>query len=268
MTLAVQFPYPGQDVLFNPYFSELVPAMSEAAVVRGYAFVLVPPDPPRDTFLRPLIEHRGVDGAILLDPVYGDRFPAALSEAGVPFVSLGRTPDSPDVPRVDQDFHALMRDVADHLAAQGYARPALLNLPGDLSTLLDIEAAFHAAFGAGVTVAPEDPSDVAAAGTARRMLDRDERPDAIVCLDERQAAAVYRAAAELDLAIPEDLGVVALHDAMAPGMRPPLTSVTLFPDRAGRALVELLDGILAGRPAAPVSLIDWELRPRASTIRG
>src|SRR4051794_19861124 len=75
MTLAIQFPYPGAEVLFNPYFSEMVPAMSEAAVSRGYAFVLVPPDPPRETFVRSLIEQRGIDGAILLDPVLGDAFP-------------------------------------------------------------------------------------------------------------------------------------------------------------------------------------------------
>jgi DNA-binding LacI/PurR family transcriptional regulator len=267
MTLAIQFPYAGQDVLFNPYFSELVPAMSEAAVVRGYAFVLVPPDPPRDTFIRPLIEQRGVDGAILLDPVYGDTFPAALGEAGIPFVSLGRTPDAPAAPRVDQDFRALMRDVAGHLRANGYERPALLNLPGKLSTLLDIDEAFHEVAGDGASTAAEAPSDVAAADAARRMLTARDRPDAIVCLDERQAAAFYRVAAELGLDIPADLGVVALHDAMAPGMRPPLTSVTLFPDRAGRALVELVDRVLEGEDPPALTLVDWELRPRASTAR-
>jgi DNA-binding LacI/PurR family transcriptional regulator len=267
MTLAVQFPYQGQDVLFNPYFSELVPAMSEAAVVRGYAFVLVPPDPSRDTFLRPLIEQRGIDGAILLDPVYGDTFPAALAEAAIPFVSLGRTPDAPSTPRVDQDFRALMHDVAEHLRGQGYARPALLNLPGKLSTLLDIEEAFLEVTGDAVAAAAEAPSDIAAADAARRMLAAGERPDAVVCLDERQAAALYRVAAELGVAIPDELGVVALHDAMAPGMRPPLTSVTLFPDRAGRALVELIDRVLEGEEPAEVTLVDWELRPRASTQR-
>jgi DNA-binding LacI/PurR family transcriptional regulator len=267
MTLAVQFPYQGHDVLFNPYFSELVPAMSEAAVVRGYAFVLVPPDPPRETYLRPLIERRGVDGAILLDPVYGDTFPAALLDAGIPFVSLGRTPDAPAAPRVDQDFGMVMRALAAHLREQGYVSPALLNLPGKLSTLLDIEDAFRDVFGSGVVVAAEAPSDVAAADAARRVLGASQRPDAVICIDERQAAAVYRAARELGIDIPDDVGVAALHDAMAPGMTPPLTSVTLFPDRAGRALVELIDRILADGPAPTLTVVGAELRPRSSTLR-
>jgi DNA-binding LacI/PurR family transcriptional regulator len=269
MTLAVQFPLEGADVLLNAYFSGLVPAMSEPAVVRGYAFVLVPPDPARETFIEPLIDRRGIDGAVLLDPRAGDPFAAALIESGIPFVSLGRTPDAPDTPRVDQDFTALMCEVAAHLDAHGYERPAFLNLPGEFSTLVDLQDAFLAAAPRGVAVAGADPTDAGAHAAARELLGRPagERPDAVVTMDARQAAAVYRAASELRLAIPSEVGVVALDDAMAPRMDPPLTSVTLFPEQAGRALIELIDGVLAGEDPAPLTLVPFELRPRTSTGR-
>ena len=267
MTLAVQFPLQGLDVLFNQYFSELVPAMSEAAVVRGYTFVLVPPDPSHDTYLQPLVERRNVDGAILLDPSYGDPFPAALSEAGVPFVSLGRTPGAPDAPRVDHDFAALMRECVGHLRAAGYASPALLSFPGKLSTLVDIEAAFRAVAGEDATVIAA-ANEVAAWQAVARMLAGDKRPDAFVCIDERYAAAVYRAASDAGVRIPDEIGVAALHDGIATRMEPPLTTVALFPDRAGRALVELIDGILDGADPEPLTLVPFELRPRESTLRG
>jgi DNA-binding LacI/PurR family transcriptional regulator len=269
MTLAVQFPLEGADVLLNAYFSGLVPAMSEPAVVRGYAFVLVPPDPARETFIEPLIDRRGIDGAVLLDPRAGDPFAEALLEAGIPFVSLGRTPDAPGTPRVDQDFAELMRVVAAHLAEQDYERPAFVNLPGEFSTLVDIEHAFLAAVPHGVAVSGAEPTDAAAAAAARELLDRPpaRRPDAVVTMDARQAAAVYRAALELGLAVPGDVGVVALDDAMAASMDPPLTSVTLFPAEAGRALIELIDGVLGGAEPPPLTLVPFELRPRASTRR-
>jgi DNA-binding LacI/PurR family transcriptional regulator len=50
-------------------------------------------------------------------------------------------------------------------------------------------------------------------------------------------------------------------------MDPPLTSVTLFPAEAGRALIELIDGVLGGAEPPPLTLVPFELRPRASTRR-
>lgn len=267
MTLAIQFPYQAADLLFNPYFNEMIPAMSEAAVARGYAFVLVPPDPPRDSFLAPLIDQRGVDGAILLDPVLGDGFPAVLTEAGVPFVSLGRVPDAPEVPRVDQDFGAAFEDVAGHLRDGGYQRPALLNLPGQLTTLLDMQAAFDAASEGGVVVVAADGSDHAAEAAARELLAGPEPADAIVCISERHAASVYRTAMDLGLLIPEDVGVVALGDTIAAGMNPPLTSGALFPDHAGRAVVDLVHRVIEGEAIPALTLVPFELCARKSTMR-
>ncbi len=37
MTLGVQLPMASPEIVFNPYFSLLLPAMSEAAVALGYA---------------------------------------------------------------------------------------------------------------------------------------------------------------------------------------------------------------------------------------
>lgn len=267
MTLAIQFPYQAADVLFNPYFSEMIPAMSEAAVGRGYAFVFVPPDPPRDSFLAPLIEQRGIDGAILLDPVLGDVFPTVLAEAAVPFVSLGRVPDAPDAPRVDQDFGAAFAQLAGHLSEAGYVRPALLSLPGQLTTLLDLQEAFEAAYEGGVVAVAADGSDHAAEDAARELLAGTQPADAIVCISERHAASVYRTAMDLGLSIPEDVGVAALGDAIAAGMHPPLTSVAMFADHAGRALVEMVHRVVEGGAIPALTLVPFELHARESTAR-
>jgi DNA-binding LacI/PurR family transcriptional regulator len=266
MTLAIQFPYQSPDVLFNPYFSEMVPAMSEAALVRGYAFVFVPPGP-SEGYLRTLVEHRGVDGAILLDPIEGDRFPVELTDAGIPFVSLGRIPGRPESPHVDHDYAALMAEVAAHLARAGYERPALMNLPGRLTTLIDIEEGFRSAFPSPLVTSSADHTDRGAAEAATDLLGRADAPDAVVCVSERQAAAIYRVADDLGLEIPDDLGVVTLGGTIAQGMVPAVTSVELSADRTGRELIVLLDRLLDGEPVPPLTVVPFALQPRSSTRR-
>jgi|GEM_PF-1245658 len=267
MTLAVQFPFDTPAVLSVPYFNALVPALSEAAVSHGYSYVLVPPDPPRETMLRPLVERRGIDGAILLDPVRGDSFAFEVERAGIPMVSLGKTLDFPSTPRVDQDFDSAFAGIAENLAEAGYHRPALILFGRELSTVYDLRRAFAENFPDGPVAITAEHSDGAARAEAERLLGTDKPPDCFICLSELQAAGVYRAAAALGIAIPDEIGVIALGDSrMAREMQPSLTSLAIFPGRAGRLLVDLIHQVLSGDgDPPPVTLVQTELIPRASS---
>ncbi|HEY0277199.1 MAG TPA: LacI family DNA-binding transcriptional regulator [Solirubrobacterales bacterium] len=267
MTLAVQFPFDSPAVLSVPYFNALVPALSEAAVTNGYSYVLVPPNPPRETMLVPLVERRGVDGAILLDPIRGDSFATELHRAGIPTVSLGRVIDFPETPRVDQDFESAFEGIAAHLETGGYRRPALFLFGGEMSTVYDLRQAFAHNFPDGPEVILAEHSDGAARAEAERLLGTDQPPDAFICLSELQAAGVYRAAAALGISIPDEIGVIALGDSgMAREMSPPLTALSIFPGRTGRLLVDLIHQLLVGDDEPPpVTLVQTELIPRASS---
>jgi DNA-binding LacI/PurR family transcriptional regulator len=268
MALAVQFPLSSSDVFLNPYFIAFLPALSEAAVERGYTFALVPPDPAEKTFLEPLIEKRTIDGAVLLDPRAGDRFPLALAAAGIPFVSLGRVADLPGRPRVDQDWHAGLGEVVAHLRAQGYVQPELIGLPGELSTVIDIERAFAAHVSEPLVTNPDDSSDTAATEVAELLLAERRRPDAFICMTERQAAGVYRAADAMGVRIPHELGVVSLGDsALALAMDPSLSALAPFPEQAGHLLIALIDRALAGHDVPEVTLVPTQLMTRGSTAR-
>ena len=53
---------------------------------------------------------------------------------------------------------------------------------------------------------------------------------------------------------------------MAREMTPPLTSVSIFPGRTGRLLIDLIHDVLSGDDAPPpVTLVQSELIPRASS---
>jgi DNA-binding LacI/PurR family transcriptional regulator len=266
MTLAVQFPFDTLAVLSAPYFNALVLSLSEAVIAHGYSSVLVPPNPPHETMVRPLVEQRGIDGAILLDPVPGDSFARAVDAAGIPMVSLGRNLDFPDTPRVDPDRDSAFAEIAAHLADSGYERPMMILPGGEMGNLIDLRRAFADNFPAGSVAVVVEHSDGATRTEVERLLGAASPPDCFICSSELQAVGVYRAAEALGISIPGEIGVVALGDSgMAREMKPPLTTLSIFPGRTGRLLVELIHQLLIGDDPPRETLVQTELILRGSS---
>lgn len=68
-----------------------------------------------------------------------------------------------------------------------------------------------------------------------------QRPQAILCLNDRLAFGAYQALAEAGLTIPGDVAVVSFdNDELASYLRPGLTTIALPHEEMGRAAVELL----------------------------
>src|SRR5690606_1598720 len=93
-------------------------------------------------------------------------------------------------------------------------------------------------------------------------LDRAPRPTAVVAMSDELAAGVLDAAAERDIAVPDDLSVVGFDDTQtATSTRPALTTVHQPLVEKGRTAARLL---LDGAPPTVVEL-PTELVVRAST---
>jgi DNA-binding LacI/PurR family transcriptional regulator len=70
--------------------------------------------------------------------------------------------------------------------------------------------------------------------------------------------------------VPAELGVVGVGDSVrAREAEPPLTSLRVFPERAGTLLLELMEALLAGAGQLPDSpeLLPTQLIVRGSTSR-
>jgi len=105
-----------------------------------------------------------------------------------------------------------------------------------------------------------------ARSAAVRLLDRLDRPDAVLALAEGYGPAVLNAAAELRVAVPDDLLVACGVDSpRALAVEIPLTAVALAPELQGRAAVDLLLERLAGGVGGPV-VIQPKLEIRRSSI--
>lgn len=74
-----------------------------------------------------------------------------------------------------------------------------------------------------------------------KMLEMDDRPQAIVCANDLMALGVMSAASNLGMTIPKDLGVVGFNDsAFAKDIDPPLTTVRQPAQELGYEAAKLL----------------------------
>ena len=86
---------------------------------------------------------------------------------------------------------------------------------------------------------------------ARDLLQKKQRPTAILCANDWMALGVYAAAAEAGLAIGRDLSVVGFADLREASMlMPSLTTIRQNAEAIGMAAAELLLDRIEGRTTA------------------
>lgn len=271
MTVALQHSISGPEDMVNPFMGSMLAAMSEVAMRAGYSFLFVSPGSTAEIFVGPLIEERRIDGAILVDPTPKDPFVVALIEHGMPLVSLGRIEGHNELLRIDHDHAGYCRTVLEHLRSAGYRRPALMSLVSPMSFLTDIVTTFRSAAGPRAPIISLDEfSEQRAYDSALQLLGRKRPPDAIYCINDLMAMGVARAARDLGRVVGHDLGIVGVGDSvLARTMSVPLTSVRVYPERAGAMLFEALIALMErGAESTPQPpLLPAELVVRESTSR-
>lgn len=258
-----------REMLSLDYYMQLASGAAQVAFA-GRHPLLLPPQVETVDDVREL----GVDGAILSDPARDDPRIALFEALELPLVTIERDLGRPHHRwYVEGDNRGNMRLLLDHLAAAGGRRIALLCADSAWSWSAESEAAYRAWCAEHDRVPLVEPTSLRHVGTsaydrACALLDRDDRPDAIVALAERYATGVVRAARERGLRIPEDLLVAGGIDShQAAEGDPPITVIDLQPALQGAAAAALLVALTEGeQPEAP-RITPSRLRVRASTQR-
>lgn len=141
-----------------------------------------------------------------------------------------------------------------HLIATGRRRIAFLNLPGLVAGSLRLEGFRQAHRRAGLEprddwVRPATAASVysdrapsAVSGHVEDIFAAADRPDALVCGNDRVAMEAYNALRRLSLRIPEDVAVAGFDDQVeiATRLDPPLTTMALPLRAMGRLAAEIL----------------------------
>jgi DNA-binding LacI/PurR family transcriptional regulator len=250
------------------YFANLIRHVTTAALDRGYAVAIAPAADAEGA-----LHKIPADGAIVVDPVPDDASIEYLHSQGVPIVTTGRLPDGEgDGYWVDNDHIAGVRSVLDHLHAVGARRIALVAPRSFASYIVDVRSGYAAWCAEHeveelVGIAP-DVTETGGFEASIELIERPDPPDAIYASLDRLAIGVLLAASAKDVRVPEDLRVAACTDSVAAqAARPPLTTLSLNPERIGREAAGLLIDLVEGSPVPdPHPLVPTRLIERESTL--
>ncbi|EHC31166.1 Putative lacI-family transcriptional regulator, partial [Salmonella enterica subsp. enterica serovar Alachua str. R6-377] len=262
------------------FMMEVALTSAMMALEKQHALILVPPG------ANPL-DAVSFDAAILIEPAENDPQLQALAQAGIPCVTIGRTPgtDTP-VPWVELHSAATAQLLLTHLEASGASKCALFVGNTRRTSVLESEAAYQR-WCAGrqdpvVYSLNESEGENAGYQTAQQLLQAHPDVDGVLVLIDTFASGAVRAFQEQDIAIPEQMRVVTRYDGIrarayiyrlslssirARESLPPLTAVNMHLDEVARQAITLLFAVLSGEKVSYSDGIMPELVVRASTCR-
>jgi LacI family repressor for deo operon, udp, cdd, tsx, nupC, and nupG len=245
----------------NPFFSQVIRGVEEAASAAGYAVLLgdTRHEPEREDQYAAMLRRREADGLIFL----GHRLPDALSDLAAtlgsqaPIVNGCEYSSGLGVSSAHIDNHQAAAEALSHLYGLGHRRIAVVT--GPLASPLSRDrlagaraAAQHVGASDGLMVAAGDFSVEAGSALTRDLFGRDPRPTALFCFSDEMAMGALSALRAMGLACPRDVSVVGFDDIRyAAYLDPPLTTVSQPMVEIGHETVRLLLEILSGAGGTP-----------------
>lgn len=237
----------------------IVNGLVDAAAAQEYELLVAAATTARSEWhvLTDLARSRRVDGVVVLQP---ESQAAASSIAlDLPYVCVGQT--QPEQPSVSIDNEAGMIEAVAHLVVQGYQRIALITPPLEWPLADEQDQGFRNALDeAGIVFEPElivegGSSESSGYDAASELLQRSERPDAIIAGLASLTFGTLHALHDLGLIVGRDVAVLAGEDPRAAAhIAPPLTALRQPYYALGQQLAHLLIQRVQGQPTSNVVL--------------
>lgn len=256
----------------NPYFAAVLQGAERAARKYGYAVMLASVRDERDwqPVVLDALASRAVDGFLLftIKPPT-EREWAALQGKAVMVDALCE-----GVPSLQLDIEAGMNAAMQHLLKLGHTRIAHLGADVEAETFHRRHQAYqNALLSAGLPLieayhvrVPFTIDETRQA--ARQILELTEPPTAFVCDSDVLAVGAYKAAKDMQRAIPQDLSIVSFDDSVfARILDPELTTVVIPANAVGEQSLQLLLAVLEEKDVLLKTTVPLELVIRASTSR-
>jgi len=233
----------------RPFLTEFLSGVSSGASAEGYTLTVASADDEDHMIatFQQLLRDRKADGFILPRAMVKDKRVEMLREANVPFILFGRQDDDEGCCWHDIRGEDAMNDAVLYLAKLGHRRIGFIN--GGL--IYNYAGLRRVGFNTGMAAAnlKVDPDliieDVVTvdkgAEAGLELLQKPNRPTAIVCAVDHAALGVYRAAQILGLEIGVDLSVIG-YDGIQQGanVQPQLSTFAVDTQASGQRLAALL----------------------------
>jgi len=260
----------------DPFFSEFIAGLGDGAANRNFDLLVtsIPPvEEAEHLAYERWVQGRRVDGIVLARLRIRDWRTQYLKSQAFPFVTFNQSRIELDVPGIAVDGESGVAQLVQHLAGKGHRKFAYIGTAPELLLQIDRFNGFRRGLAtAGIRLNPEYilESDLRQSGgykAGKYLLSLDERPTAIICVNDLTAIGVLQAAREYGIAVGTDLAVAGFDGiAQAENTQPPLTTLNQPVYNIARELVEILLAIILDEPNAEKrATIQPELILRQST---
>lgn len=273
-TLGLVLSRSAESAFLNPFFPEVIRGISSVTQRYHYHLMLATAENHAEESkecLKMWGEKR-VDAVILLAARVNDELIQSLVREDCPFVVIGRVPEMPLIPSVNNDNIQASYSAVRHLLELGHRRIALLNGPEEYTFCQDRYTGYciaHREFGVepeaslvrNGSLTPDDGYLL-----TQSLLMSDTPPTAIFAVDDLLAFGVYRAVKENQWIIPDDLSVIGFNDdPFASMIDPPLTTIRIPIYAMGVNAAEIIIQRLQDKDFIPSQrILSSELIPRKS----
>jgi LacI family transcriptional regulator len=248
-----------------------------AAEAHGYNLTLYTAPAADSEALRQICRSREVDGMILMGTSIAGVFQASvklLQQEKIPFVVLGHSVTSKNVPFVASDNKAGVQSLMKHLLEQKHKRIAYIARPDDPENNTARFNAYKNAlkkanipFRSDYVVQAPYSSPYSGMKAVQELLELSKPPTAVIAFNDHIAIDACRAALEQGFKIPHDLAVAGYGDIPSSLVTTPAITTVAMPlkDMGETAFENLLTIIETGKtPASKV--FPTQLVMRASTL--
>lgn len=260
----------------NPFFTDIVRGVEQAAHERGYLIMLcdADEDPQRERQYGELLQAERVAGVVAAPRDASGASLRPLLEGHTPLVLVDRCPDGVEVDAVTVDNRAGARAAVEHLLSLGLRRIAIITGPLDLSVARErLEGYREALASASVPLDPRwvrigDFKQSSGYTETIRLLTESTGIEALFVSNNLMTLGALRALRELGRRVPDQISIVSFDDMpWAESLNPPLTAVAQPAFEMGlQATRLLLDRIEHRGGGGPIRrLLQPTLVVRAST---
>jgi LacI family transcriptional regulator len=262
--------------LVDSFLGEFVTGLGEGLVSRGCDLMLATAAEPQTelSVLRHVVESGRADGVVITRIAEVDERLSYLQSRNVPFVAHGRLlDDETSYNWIDTDGAHAFGEAFEMLYALGHRRFGLVTIEEPMTfrhlrqdgLAEAIARRDDPAVKLDVVTAPRFDRG-ARIEAVNRLLQKPDRPTAIIALFDELALTVMEEAARGGLSIPRDLSVIGFDNIVASAYAPPgLTTFDASIRDASRAIGEMLVTVIRDRPQEPLTkLLKPKLVARAS----
>lgn len=256
----------------NPHFSELVRIVEDEAYRHGYRVLVCNTDEDHEkqaAYLRMLADERVL--GVILSPSNptGDEI-RELIDTGIPVVALDREVADPRADSVVGENADSVREATELLIAGGYRSIACVSGWHTVGTSAERQRGYgEAMVAAGLKPVTVETDSRIEGGqrVATELFAAEDRPDALVVLNNLMVLGTLAAAREANVRIPDDVALIGVDDPVwARFAAPPLTMIAQpVREMAVSAMEFLRERISDGRTESRRVVHRFEIRWRESS---